>query len=578
MHRRFAKVVTAVASAVAISLGVASAAVAVTDDYHPAAESRDFAASAGGWEASTAHTALLCVEGVTCPAVVNSHEATGGAGGADDGFLRTATGATVASLLNTTRATWTSPSFNYDGAGGQVPDELFFTLDRRVDAEALLSVLSSARFRVVLDDLDDESSQTLLNRRITNQPSWTSINAVAVDPGDLTIGHEYRFRVITELGAGANVLPAGTFDYDNVLLRASKADTPPTDTDSDGVPDATDNCPTVANAGQADADGDGLGDACDDTPGGDDADGDGVPNASDNCPDAANADQADADGDGTGDVCDSTPGGPDTDGDGVPDSADNCPNTANPLQTDGDGDGVGDACDNSPGGPDPDQDQLPDLIDNCDDTPNPDQSDRDGDGIGDACDFTPDGPTTSQCRGAQAQNQEGFATGDRMRGTNGADSIRGHAGNDVITGRGGNDCLRGGTGKDTIRGQAGSDLVAGSRGRDVLTGEAGNDIIRGQRGYDTGKGGKGNDRLNGNAGKDVLNGGRGRDVLLGGSDVDRLFGGQGRDTFQGGKGDDRIFAADRKVDVVRCGGGRDKVVVDAFDRVAISCEVIVVKR
>lgn len=59
-----------------------------------------------------------------------------------------------------------------------------------------------------------------------------------------------------------------------------------TDTDGDGVPDARDNCPTLANANQADADGDGVGDACD------------------NCPSVANADQADADGDGIGDACD----------------------------------------------------------------------------------------------------------------------------------------------------------------------------------------------------------------------------------------------------------------------------------
>ncbi len=38
---------------------------------------------------------------------------------------------------------------------------------------------------------------------------------------------------------------------------------PPTDTDGDGVPDTSDNCPFVANANQADNDLDSLGDACD---------------------------------------------------------------------------------------------------------------------------------------------------------------------------------------------------------------------------------------------------------------------------------------------------------------------------
>ena len=47
---------------------------------------------------------------------------------------------------------------------------------------------------------------------------------------------------------------------------------------------------------------DGAGDACDD-----ENDSDGVLDAVDNCPDLANPDQADADGDGFGDVCDICP-------------------------------------------------------------------------------------------------------------------------------------------------------------------------------------------------------------------------------------------------------------------------------
>lgn len=43
-------------------------------------------------------------------------------------------------------------------------------------------------------------------------------------------------------------------------------ETPPSDTDGDSVPDASDNCPNVANTDQADTDGDGVGDACDEMP------------------------------------------------------------------------------------------------------------------------------------------------------------------------------------------------------------------------------------------------------------------------------------------------------------------------
>jgi hypothetical protein len=86
------------------------------------------------------------------------------------------------------------------------------------------------------------------------------------------------------------------------------------DADGDGVPDASDVCPSVfdpirpIDAGsQLDADGDGLGDVCDPEPLPVDLDGDGKPNDLDNCRWVANADQGDGDGDGKGDACDPCP-------------------------------------------------------------------------------------------------------------------------------------------------------------------------------------------------------------------------------------------------------------------------------
>jgi hypothetical protein len=126
-------------------------------------------------------------------------------------------------------------------------------------------------------------------------------------------------------------------DYFFSIVNGHVATSGPVDSDGDGVPDASDNCPNASNPGQADLDGDGIGDACDT-----DRDGDGVTNTLDNCPNTPNANQADLDGDGIGNACDA-----DRDGDGVANTGDNCPNTANANQSDTDGDGIGDACDTS---------------------------------------------------------------------------------------------------------------------------------------------------------------------------------------------------------------------------------------
>ncbi len=180
------------------------------------------------------------------------------------------------------------------------------------------------------------------------------------------------------------------------------------DIDLDGAPDATDNCPLVANPGQANNDGDAEGDACDT-----DDDNDSILDAApDNCQFIANADQADADTDGVGNVCDPDYAG-DTDGDGVVDVIDNCPVISNPVQTDTDGDGIGDVCDTTPNG-DTDNDGVDNNTDNCPLVSNPAQTDTDTDGIGDACDSTPNGDDDSDGIDNNTDNCPAIANADQL--------------------------------------------------------------------------------------------------------------------------------------------------------------------
>jgi hypothetical protein len=89
---------------------------------------------------------------------------------------------------------------------------------------------------------------------------------------------------VTDAALRAQATPAQPLTYTCVTpgagLRAG------IERDRDAVLDGADNCPDVANVGQADGDTDGEGDACD------------------NCVAKSNASQSDLDSDGTGDVCD----------------------------------------------------------------------------------------------------------------------------------------------------------------------------------------------------------------------------------------------------------------------------------
>jgi hypothetical protein len=176
----------------------------------------------------------------------------------------------------------------------------------------------------------------IYNRSIDDWKSYYSpnayISAVSVGVGSSAGSgyHAFADNIVLDFGNGST-----TYNFEAFA-----------DQDSDGVPDSTDNCISIANPDQADGDGDGIGNACDanpnDGPTGD-LDADGIPNGTDNCPNTPNGDQLDTDHDGIGNVCDA-----DDDGDGVADGNDNCPLRPNADQADFDGDGIGDACEVGP--------------------------------------------------------------------------------------------------------------------------------------------------------------------------------------------------------------------------------------
>jgi hypothetical protein len=81
----------------------------------------------------------------------------------------------------------------------------------------------------------------------------TDITQTSVKIGGLDCGTLYEFR-LRERNASNTAWTNSTIQ----TVRTTVCPAPP-DADRDGVADASDNCPTVPNAGQADVDGDGQG-------------------------------------------------------------------------------------------------------------------------------------------------------------------------------------------------------------------------------------------------------------------------------------------------------------------------------
>src|SRR5215208_6033403 len=156
---------------------------------------------------------------------------------------------------------------------------------------------------------------------------------------------------------------------------------------------------------------------------------------------------------------------------------------------------------------------------------------------------------------AWAVNKIGTDGPDTLRGTNGADNLLGLGGNDELFSLNGRDNLLGGAGKDC--------LICATRER------------RGFAGHKNLVGGPGNDYVVAGKGSDKVVGGEGNDHLA--DPGDREF---SKDNFSGGPGNDVIDVVHYRSasDLVVCGSGFDRVLVDSNDVVAPDCEKVVVFR
>ena len=135
----------------------------------------------------------------------------------------------------------------------------------------------------------------------------------------------------------------------------------------------------------------------------------------------------------------------------------------------------------------------------------------------------------------------------------------------------GDDTLRGTNGTDALEGNGGDDDLLGLRGTDALSGSEGRDAVLGGNEF----GPRAGDRaLSGGPGRDFVGGGKGGDASSGGPGGDYMFAGppfgeaaDDVDAIAAGDGKDAIEAKNVPAakDVIDCGGGFDRVLVDPKD-------------
>lgn len=187
---------------------------------------------------------------------------------ADDGEAQSVAGedsVTILEIPDTTPPTRSNPS-----PTGELPSgttETLISLNTDENATCRYSETAGTAYDDMLNTFEATGGETL------------HITAVI----GLADGQNYNYyvRCIDTLS---------NYNTDDFVIGFSVASAPLPDTDGDGVPDSSDNCPMTANSDQGDSDNDHVGDACD------------------NCPTNSNPNQTDSNNDGVGDACtDATP-------------------------------------------------------------------------------------------------------------------------------------------------------------------------------------------------------------------------------------------------------------------------------
>lgn len=135
---------------------------------------------------------------------------------------------------------------------GATPWEIVVSPDSK---KAYLSP-SNANATVIIDAATQKVSQTL---PIGTGPYWTVLNQAGTK-AFATLPPESKLAIIDTVSEKILATPVtGINPWTVIAVEVPVTDI---DTDGDGVVDALDNCPTLANADQADSNANGIGDAC----------------------------------------------------------------------------------------------------------------------------------------------------------------------------------------------------------------------------------------------------------------------------------------------------------------------------